>query len=157
MKFRFDDQPHQAAAVAAIVDLFEGALAPPRDVIAGQAPGAEGHDGFALDSDALVTNLTAVTERGSVAKQDSLVLMSETDLRGVEREFANFSVEMETGTGKTYVYIETALRLAEQYGLRKFVILVHSTQSARAWSRRSNRPRSTSRPSSRRPSTAGVR
>lgn len=126
MKFRFDDQPHQAAAVAAIVDLFEGALAPPRDIIAGQAPGAEGHDGFALDSDALVTNLTAVTERGSVPKQESLELMSETDLRGVEREFANFSVEMETGTGKTYVYIETALRLAEQYGLRKFVILVHS-------------------------------
>lgn len=126
MKFRFDDQPHQAAAVAAIVDLFEGALAPPRDIIAGQAPGAEGHDGFALDSDALVTNLIAVTERESVAKQESLVLMSETDLRGVEHEFANFSVEMETGTGKTYVYIETALRLAEQYGLRKFVILVHS-------------------------------
>ena len=33
---------------------------------------------------------------------------------------------METGTGKTYVYIATALRLAELYGLRKFVILVHS-------------------------------
>src|SRR5690625_5283130 len=33
---------------------------------------------------------------------------------------------METGTGKTYVYISTALRLAELYGLRKFVILVHS-------------------------------
>ena len=45
---------------------------------------------------------------------------------GAEREFPNFSVEMETGTGKTYVYISTALRLAELYGLRKFVILVHS-------------------------------
>ncbi len=33
---------------------------------------------------------------------------------------------METGTGKTYVYIATALQLAEAHGLRKFVILVHS-------------------------------
>lgn len=126
MKFRFDDQPHQAAAVAAVVDLFEGALQPPRRVLAGQAGGAEGHGEFALDSDALTINLVAVTDREAVARQDSLQLIAETDLQGIEREFANFSVEMETGTGKTYVYIETALRLAELYGLRKFVILVHS-------------------------------
>ncbi len=30
----------------------------------------------------------------------------------LEQEFPNFSVEMETGTGKTYVYVSTALRLA---------------------------------------------
>ncbi len=35
-----------------------------------------------------------------------------------------FSVEMETGTGKTYVFLRTALTLAERCGLRKFVIVV---------------------------------
>lgn len=126
MKFRFDDQPHQAAAIDAVIDLFEGALLPPANVIAGQAPGAEGHRGFDLNGRLLAENLKAVSAREQVDTQDALVLMSEEDLQEKEREFPNFSVEMETGTGKTYVYIATALRLAETYGLRKFVILVHS-------------------------------
>ncbi|GAA2845582.1 DEAD/DEAH box helicase family protein [Paenarthrobacter ilicis] len=126
MKFRFDDQPHQSAAVSAVVDLFEGALTPPRDVLAGRAPGAEGHDGFAVERAVLESNLAAITTREAVDEQNELALLAETDLQGQDREFPNFSVEMETGTGKTYVYISTALRLAELYGLRKFVILVHS-------------------------------
>jgi type III restriction enzyme len=40
--------------------------------------------------------------------------------------FPNFSVEMETGTGKTYVYLRTALELNRRYGLRKFIIVVPS-------------------------------
>lgn len=126
MKFRFDDQPHQSAAVSAVVDLFEGALVPPRDALAGQAPGAEGHAGFSLERPVLTDNLKAITTREAVAPQNQLELLAETDLEATDREFPNFSVEMETGTGKTYVYISTALRLAELYGLRKFVILVHS-------------------------------
>lgn len=126
MKFRFDDQPHQSAAVSAVVDLFEGALVPPRDALAGQAPGADGHAGFSLEHDVLADNLRAVTTREAVQPQSHLELLAETDLQQTDREFPNFSVEMETGTGKTYVYISTALRLAELYGLRKFVILVHS-------------------------------
>jgi type III restriction enzyme len=126
VKFRFEDQPHQSAAVSAVVDLFEGALLPPRDALAGQIPGANGHDGFLLELDALADNLKTVSAREAVEPQAHIELLSETDLQGVDREFPNFSVEMETGTGKTYVYISTALRLAEQYGLRKFVILVHS-------------------------------
>lgn len=126
MKFRFDDQPHQVDAIESIVDLFEGGalLLPPG--VSGQAPGAAGHAGFRLDRVVLARNLLAVTTREAVEAQASLVLMEETDLLEQPRDFPNFSVEMETGTGKTYVYIATALRLAETYGLRKFVILVHT-------------------------------
>lgn len=126
MKFRFDDQPHQSAAVSAVLDLFEGALKPPRNALVGQAPGAGGHEGFTLEHPVLTENLKTITVREAVDPQTQLDLLAETDLEGAEREFPNFSVEMETGTGKTYVYISTALRLAELYGLRKFVILVHS-------------------------------
>ncbi|MDY3128381.1 MAG: DEAD/DEAH box helicase family protein [Corynebacterium sp.] len=126
MKFRFDDQPHQSAAVSAVVDLFENALVPPRGALAGQAPGANGHTGFTLERSVLTDNLRTISSREAVEPQDELELLVETDLQGAERDFPNFSVEMETGTGKTYVYISTALRLAEMYGLRKFVILVHS-------------------------------
>ena len=126
MKFHFEDQPHQAAAIAAISDLFEGALYPPINTLIAQAPGSTGHGGFTLDRELLADNLAAITEREKVDKQTSLVLLEADDLQGWKRSFANFSVEMETGTGKTYVYIATALRLAELYGLRKFIILVHS-------------------------------
>lgn len=126
MKFRFDDQPHQAMAIESVIDLFEGALLLPSHAIAGQAPGAAGHKSFHLSRDLLTENLKEVTAREGVGTQDQLLQMSETDLREQNREFPNFSVEMETGTGKTYVYIATALRLAETHGLRKFIILVHS-------------------------------
>ena len=126
MKFRFDDQPHQAQAIESVVDLFEGgALVRPRGMT-GQAAGAAGHAGFQLDRAALVQNLLAVTTREAVEAQDTLILMEETDLLKQARDFPNFSVEMETGTGKTYAYIATALRLAEIYDLRKFVVLVHT-------------------------------
>lgn len=35
----------------------------------------------------------------------------------------NFSVEMETGTGKTYVYLRTIYELNKLYGFKKFVIV----------------------------------
>ena len=38
----------------------------------------------------------------------------------------NFSIEMETGTGKTYVYLRTILELNKNYGFKKFIIIVPS-------------------------------
>ena len=38
----------------------------------------------------------------------------------------NFTIEMETGTGKTYVYLRTILELYKEYGFRKFMIVVPS-------------------------------
>ncbi len=38
----------------------------------------------------------------------------------------NFSIEMETGTGKTYVYLRTIYELNKQYGFKKFIIVVPS-------------------------------
>jgi type III restriction enzyme len=42
------------------------------------------------------------------------------------KEGMDFSVEMETGTGKTYVYLRTIFELNKKYGLKKFIILVPS-------------------------------
>ena len=38
----------------------------------------------------------------------------------------NFSVDMETGTGKTYVYLRTIYELNKTYGFKKFIIVVPS-------------------------------
>jgi type III restriction enzyme len=43
-----------------------------------------------------------------------------------ELDGMNFSVEMETGTGKTYVYLRTIYELNKKYGFKKFVIVVPS-------------------------------
>ena len=44
----------------------------------------------------------------------------------IEEQGRNFTVEMETGTGKTYVYLRTIFELNRQYGWQKFVIVVPS-------------------------------
>ena len=43
-----------------------------------------------------------------------------------KKEGMNFSVEMETGTGKTYVYLKTIFELNKRYGFTKFIIVVPS-------------------------------
>ncbi len=44
----------------------------------------------------------------------------------IRRYIPHFSVEMETGTGKTYVYLRTIFELSRRYGFRKFIIVVPS-------------------------------
>src|SRR4030095_14157774 len=42
------------------------------------------------------------------------------------RTCPHFSIEMETGTGKTYVYLRTIFELSRRYGFQKFIIVVPS-------------------------------
>ena len=65
-----------------------------------------------LDED-LLTNLHAVQLRHRLAPSNSLAS-------------GDFTVEMETGTGKTYVYLRTIFELNKRYGFTKFVIVVPS-------------------------------
>lgn len=44
----------------------------------------------------------------------------------VQKKGINLTIEMETGTGKTYTYIRTMYELHEQYGWSKFIIIVPS-------------------------------
>ena len=41
-------------------------------------------------------------------------------------DFVNLDIKMETGTGKTYVYVKTIFELNKRYGINKFIILVPS-------------------------------
>ena len=62
---------------------------------------------------ATLTNLRPVQERNGIEMSGAL-------------DGLNFSVEMETGTGKTYVYLRTLFELNKVYGFTKFVIVVPS-------------------------------
>lgn len=65
-----------------------------------------------LDDD-LLKNLNAVQLRNGLSLSPSL-------------ESGDFTVEMETGTGKTYVYLRTLFELNQKFGFTKFVIVVPS-------------------------------
>ena len=77
----------------------------------------------------LLVNLHAVQQHNGLPPDAKLEYIEEI-VRTASGEqtlrFPNFSVEMETGTGKTYVYIRTALELHRRYGLRKFIVVVPS-------------------------------
>ncbi|MBF0107244.1 MAG: DEAD/DEAH box helicase family protein [Deltaproteobacteria bacterium] len=120
MKIRFDaNQQFQLDAVSAIVDVFEG------------QPLQE--DGVTLNFSATVdTGLLSQTEVAVSCVANNLVLSEEALLKNVQNiqethrlpivsqlHGKNFSIEMETGTGKTYVYLRTIFELNRRYGFKK--------------------------------------
>lgn len=144
LKFKFDDkQQHQLDAIAAVVDLFDGQ---PKDADAlasrlrgtvkltessdAELPGIAEHaareaetaaevgafgNNLMVDRDTILQNLQTVQNRNGLDRSTTLA-----------EEELGFDIEMETGTGKTYVYLRTIFRLAQEYNFTKFVILVPS-------------------------------
>jgi type III restriction enzyme len=132
MQFKFDaNQEFQLRAIEAITSLLEGQ--PRVDAVqelhlhgAGFAAIANRLD---LDEADLVRNLHKIQAENRLPEDTELQVI-EAEIETAEGRkavrFANFSVEMETGTGKTYVYLRTALELHRCYGLRKFIVVVPS-------------------------------
>ncbi|MHB0777071.1 restriction endonuclease [Halomonas sp. WWR20] len=117
MQLKFDaGLDYQHEAINAVIDLFEGMHQTPNV--------AYTEFGIAnpplLAPDALLTNLQHVQARHGLARSH---VLQEAD---ASYDFPNFSVEMETGTGKTYVYLRTLFELNRRYGLSKFIIVVPS-------------------------------
>ena len=75
--------------------------------------GAVGNN-LLLDENTILANLQRVQDRNGLETNDGLV------------DGLQFDIEMETGTGKTYVYLRTAFELAKRYNFTKFIILVPS-------------------------------
>lgn len=133
--FKFDaSQPYQLDAIASVVDLFDGqpkdaeklvttlrgaAVLPDADQTAldidlTQEVGAVGNC-LVLDRDLILANLQRVQDRNGLEVASALA-----------GDALDFDIEMETGTGKTYVYLRTIFDLAVRYNFTKFVILVPS-------------------------------
>ena len=131
MEFKFNPhEEHQAPAIEAVADLFEGQphngveLSLDRGAALAAIPNR-----LDLDEEALLSNLRAVQVRNRLVQDTSLQCIESeiaTAVGAKSVRFTNFSVEMETGTGKTYVYLRTALELHQRYGMRKFIVVVPS-------------------------------
>jgi type III restriction enzyme len=135
MKLKFDaTQGYQLAAISAVVDLFEGQ---PLAQSAFESSYVEEGTAFTLNGvgnrmvisgEQVLHNLRAVQGRvenhvPAAARDQTLDLSHSVDK---SLSWGNFSVEMETGTGKTYVYLRTIHTLRKKYGWRKFIIVVPS-------------------------------
>ncbi len=119
MKFRFDpDLEFQNQAIAAAVRLFEGAPRQETGFALVSENGVVGNR-LRLDDDVLLANLQQVQTDADLHNGSPIPVSPELGSR-------DFSVEMETGTGKTYVYLRTLLELNQAYGFRKFIVVVPS-------------------------------
>ncbi len=121
MKLKFDPTlDYQQDAISAVVGVFEGQpLAQSSFEISPVA-------GNGLEISELgIGNKLTLTDAEILANvhqlQETNNIEKVTGLQGRE-----FSIEMETGTGKTYVYLRTIFELSRHYGLRKFIIVVPS-------------------------------
>lgn len=126
MKIHFEpDLEYQHAAIESVCDLFKGQeicrteFTVTRDAMAAQQTLAFAQSDLGIGNrlqlldDELLSNLGDIQIRNGL--QPSTALPS-----------GDFTVEMETGTGKTYVYLRTIFELNRRYGFTKFVIVVPS-------------------------------
>lgn len=122
MKLKFDPSLlYQHDAVNAVVGAFEGQPFVQTGAMAMQALQIGGlfqtelglGNRLTIGDDEILKNIQAIQEANEIEKIAALA----------GREF---SVEMETGTGKTYVYLRTIFELNKTYGFKKFIIVVPS-------------------------------
>lgn len=139
MKLKFEaNQQYQLDAINAIVEAFEGQSLESGDFEVEMAPPA---DQLQMGNELLIGNRLEL-QKESILKNTQTIQrrFNETHEKtndetgekfgGIEvsdvLDGMNFSVEMETGTGKTYTYIRTIHELNRKYGFKKFVIVVPS-------------------------------
>lgn len=131
MKLQFKVQQYQTDAVDAVVDVFSGQpyadgvsyrIDPGKDSVPTLRDDAGLRNGeIALTTSQLLANVNAI--------QQARGLTPSKELNDPVKHSAapiNLDIEMETGTGKTYVYIKTIMELNKRYGWSKYIVVVPS-------------------------------
>jgi len=130
IKIKFIDQEFQIRACESVVKLFEGFS---NSVTGIQLfddeimPNVAKH--YEFNEDWLFENLVNVQRANRITEQITLDAEDGMELEGISNDswrFPVFTTEMETGTGKTYVYLRTIRELNKNYGFKKFIVIVPS-------------------------------
>ena len=121
MKLQFQNQSFQTVAVNAVADLFVGQEKSSAtfsiDDNAGQMYFSQ--HGLGYGNQLMIDDETLLCNMHSIQRRHKLPLTNDAASK-------QYSIEMETGTGKTYVYTKTILELHKRYGFTKFIIVVPS-------------------------------
>ncbi len=140
MKFNFKIQQYQTEAVDAVVNVFNGqgyhektsyirdlgALEQPQNIqtTISDEENSDIYDETGFKNETLLlSNQQLLSNIRSIQSQNNIKLLTEL-VKGIGR--CSLDIEMETGTGKTYVYIKTMFELNKKYGWSKFIVVVPS-------------------------------
>lgn len=121
MKLKFNPNlEYQDEAVKAVTDLFDGQNSMlSYFTVTGQQGIYDSGQGVGnkleISEEDILKNLRKVQSYHKLAPSESL-----------SKNHLDFNIEMETGTGKTYVYLKTIFELNKLYGFKKFIIVVPS-------------------------------
>lgn len=108
LKLKFNPNlDYQQDAIRAVTDVFEGQVKVEKKHIFQVIPNK-----LTLASEVILSNLQKVQENNKLTKSQEI------------SSPLNLTLEMETGTGKTYVYLRTVIELYQKYGFAKFIIVV---------------------------------
>ena len=119
IEFQFDDKlQYQLDAINSVTDLFKG-LPKKGDGIYGNT-----YRSKTLGENEPIRNVEIFT--GEKLEENLNKVQLKNNLFATKLQGNDFTIEMETGTGKTYVYLRTILELNKEYGFTKFIIVVPS-------------------------------
>lgn len=129
MKFKYKTQDYQTKAVESIVNVFEGQpyidnFTYTRDLGKDYTKDVDeseigyGNANLMLSDEDILQNIQTIQQKNRIASPSTSLTKS------LGR--CSLDIEMETGTGKTYVYIKTIFELNKRYGWTKFIIVVPS-------------------------------
>lgn len=117
MKLKFKQQQYQNDAAMAVVNCFEGQRKGERKELVGRQE---------LFASEIFSNKKIEISEVDILKNVQTVQREQGIKTNKALDGLNFTIEMETGTGKTYVYTKTMFELYEHYGWSKFIIMVPS-------------------------------
>ncbi|MGI8470346.1 MAG: DEAD/DEAH box helicase family protein [Pyrinomonadaceae bacterium] len=112
MKLKLEELKYQQNAIESVVKVFEGAA---KNTFDNATIDGIRFNRRNLSKDQLKLNIKTIAKENGIAEEKTQ--LSETN---------NLCVEMETGTGKTLVYLKTIYELYKHYGFTKFIVLVPS-------------------------------
>lgn len=122
MKIQFKDLTYQTDAINAVLSVFEGQqIRKSEFTIADQAAQGKlfGEKGIGNKIDISISKLLQNVQQIQINQGIPIA-------KDIVGSFPQFNIEMETGTGKTFVYLKSILEMNRKYGFTKFIIVVPS-------------------------------
>lgn len=139
MKFNFKIQDYQTDAVSAVVNIFKGQPRssssryirdlgtlerPANSQLSMLQDGEDIYDNIGYKNDSLELSDEQLLKNIHAQQSENNIKLSPSLIKDLGR--CSLDIEMETGTGKTYVYIKTMFELNKYYGWSKFIVIVPS-------------------------------
>lgn len=151
MKLQFDaNQDYQLEAIQSIVDVFAGQTLESDELSVVKETTQKGQGSFVenmtvgnqlqISPEQITKNVQQIQKRNTLPESEAVLSgggwgsaqwgtarwgEGGENIKSL-KEGNNFTIEMETGTGKTYVYLRTIHELHKNYGFKKFIIVVPS-------------------------------